>query len=95
MGLLKVVVFAAASKLDSQSHSEEVAASSSQNLSGNEVVSEVQKDSPVLERETVQDYKNSSDGLSTSGGQKSVIVFLQLPQSDLHNLCSLLGHEGY
>lgn len=97
MGLLKVVVFAAASKLDSQSHSEEVAASSSQNLSGNEVASEVQKDSLVLERETVQDYKNSADGLSKSDGQKSVKmydVFLQLPQSDLHNLCSLLGHEG-
>lgn len=112
MGLLQVVIFAAASKLDCEAHSEPGGASISETLSGN-AVSGVQDSSSVLERESnssgllqnlmrsegelALDNLKSSDGLTTSVRQKSSNtrdIFLQLPQSDLHSLCSLLGHEG-
>ncbi|KAA8527075.1 hypothetical protein F0562_008696 [Nyssa sinensis] len=96
MGLLKVIVNTAASKLDSQSHSERATASS-QNLSGNEAASGVQKDPPLSEMATDHDDRRASTELVSSDGKRSVNmynIFLQLPQSDLHNLCSLLGHEG-
>lgn len=95
MGLLQVIVYTAASKLEIQSHSEQAVASS-HNLSGNEAASHVQKDSPQG-GESIPDDISVSEGLSTSDGPRSIKIndiFLQLPQSDLHNLCSLLGHEG-
>ncbi|WOH00170.1 hypothetical protein DCAR_0519528 [Daucus carota subsp. sativus] len=111
MGLLQVVVFAAASKLDFESHSQPGGTSNSEDKS--KAVTDAQDILPVLEREShssgllqnpVQsegelalDNIKSSDGLSTSAGPKSSNtrdIFLQLPQSDLHSLCSLLGHEG-
>ncbi|XP_074367519.1 E3 ubiquitin-protein ligase UPL1-like isoform X2 [Apium graveolens] len=113
MGLLQVVVFAAASKLDCEAHSEPGGASISETFSVKAGVSGVQDSSSVLERESnssgllqnlVQsegelalDTIQSSDGLTTSVRQKSSNardIFMQLPQSDLHSLCSLLGHEG-
>ncbi|CAK9145061.1 unnamed protein product [Ilex paraguariensis] len=96
MGLLQVVVYTAASKLDCQSNSEQ-AVVSSQNLSGNETVSDVPKDPPLSEMEAIQGDLGASGELHTSEGQRSTNmydIFLQRPQSDLHNLCSLLGHEG-
>lgn len=112
MGLLQVVVFAAASKLDCESHSEPGGTSISETLSGN-AVSRFLDSSPVLERESnlngllknpmssggelAPDNIKSSDELSTSVKLKSSNtrdIFLQLPQSNLHSLCSLLGHEG-
>ncbi|KAA8523540.1 hypothetical protein F0562_009963 [Nyssa sinensis] len=96
MGLLKVIIYAAASKLDTPSPSEEAAASS-QNLSGNEAASGVQKDPSLLEVESNHDDKRPSSELSSSEGKRSINtynIFLQLAQSDLHNLCRLLGHEG-
>ncbi|KAM7466704.1 hypothetical protein LguiB_014266 [Lonicera macranthoides] len=96
MGLLQVVVCTAASKLNRQTQSE-LAAASSQNLSGNEAASDVPKDSPSLDVESNRADKSGGDGVSTSDGQRSnkmYDIFLQLPQPDLHNLSSLLGHEG-
>ncbi|CAK9145116.1 unnamed protein product [Ilex paraguariensis] len=96
MGLLQVVVYTAASKLDCQSNSEQ-AVVSSQNLSGNETVSDVPKDPPLSEMEAIQGDLGASGELHTSEGQRSTNmydIFLQMPQSDLHYLCSLLGHEG-
>uniref|UniRef100_A0A5B6YM25 HECT-type E3 ubiquitin transferase n=1 Tax=Davidia involucrata TaxID=16924 RepID=A0A5B6YM25_DAVIN len=96
MGLLRVIVHTAASKLDSQSHSEQATASS-QNMSGNGAASGVQKDPPLSEVESNHDDRKASAELLSSDGKRSVNmynIFLQLPQSDLHNLCSLLGHEG-
>ena len=97
MGLLQVVVNTAASKLNRQTQSE-LASASSQNLSGNEAASDVPKDSPSLDVESNQADKSGGDGVSISDGQRSnkmYDIILQLPQPDLHNLSSLLGHEGY
>ena len=93
MGLLQVVVYTAASKLESQSHSEQPVASSQVQ----EAVSQPQEDSSSAVAEPNQDDKSVSDGLSTSDDLKKVDmndIFMKLPQTDLHNLCSLLGHEG-
>lgn len=93
MGLLQVVVYTAASKLESQSHTEKPVASSQVQ----EVVSQPQEDSSSAVAEPNQDDKSVSDGLSTSDDLKKVDmndIFMKLPQTDLHNLCSLLGHEG-
>lgn len=97
MGLLQVVVYTAASKLECQSHSEE-AASNSQTLSGDGAASNIQKDSSLLQDESGhQDDENTPTSKSRSHSQTSTDIydiFLQLPQSDLHNICSILGHEG-
>ncbi|PWA88758.1 HECT domain-containing protein [Artemisia annua] len=93
MGLLQVVVYTAASKLESQSHTEKPVASSQVQ----EAVSQPQEDSSSAVAEPNQDDKSVSDGLSTSDDLKKVNmndIFMKLPQTDLHNLCSLLGHEG-
>ncbi|CAA2959517.1 E3 ubiquitin- ligase UPL1 isoform X1 [Olea europaea subsp. europaea] len=92
MGLLQVVVYAAASELDLQSHSEETAAPTD-NPPSNEIATDVQKS----ETEINQLDKSSGTSKTTSDGQRNLKtsdIFLLLPQSDLHNLCSLLGHEG-
>ncbi|KAL2483694.1 E3 ubiquitin-protein ligase [Forsythia ovata] len=108
MGLLQVVVYAAASKLELQSPSEETAAPTdnppseetaapTDNPSSNEIASDVQKDPQLLEIEVNQLDKSSGTSKTTSDGHgnlKTGDIFLLLPQSDLHNLCSLLGQEG-
>lgn len=96
MGLLQVVVYNAASKLESQSHTEQ-AATSSQGLPGNESASNPQGDSSSAVAEPSHDNATVSDRLSTSHDQKNVNmhdIFMKLPHPDLQNLCSLLGHEG-
>ncbi|XP_052178127.1 E3 ubiquitin-protein ligase UPL1 isoform X2 [Diospyros lotus] len=96
MGLVQVVVYTASSKLDCQSHSEQVAADS-HNLSQDEATGGDQKDMPSSNLESGQDGKGPNAESSTSDGKRSSDthdIFLQLPQADLHNLCSLLGNEG-
>ncbi|XP_076889696.1 E3 ubiquitin-protein ligase UPL1-like [Bidens hawaiensis] len=96
MGLLQVVVYNAASKLESQTHTEQAAASS-QGPPGNESASNPQGDSSSAGAELNQNDTPVSEGLSTSDDQKTVNmfdIFMKLPHSDLQNLCSLLGHEG-
>ena len=93
MNLLQVVVNSAASKLECQTQAEQ-AADDSQNLPANEASG----DPTLLGQNSDQKDKSHSAELSTSDGKKRINtydIFLQLPQSDLHNLCSLLGHEGY
>ncbi|XP_071733716.1 E3 ubiquitin-protein ligase UPL1-like [Rutidosis leptorrhynchoides] len=93
MGLLQVVVYTAASKLDSQSRTEQPATSSQVE----EAATQPQGDSSSAVAETSQDDKTDSDRLSISNDSKSANlydIFMKLPQPDLHNLCSLLGHEG-
>uniref|UniRef100_F6I565 HECT-type E3 ubiquitin transferase n=1 Tax=Vitis vinifera TaxID=29760 RepID=F6I565_VITVI len=92
MNLLQVVVNSAASKLECQTQSEQ-ATDDSQNLPANEASG----DPTLLEQNSNQEDKGHSAELSTSDGKKCINtydIFLQLPQSDLHNLCSLLGYEG-
>ncbi|KAL8209796.1 hypothetical protein R6Q57_006528 [Mikania cordata] len=96
MGLLQVVVYNAASKVESQSNTEQ-AATSSQGPPGNESAGNPQGDSSPAGAEKSHDVTTVSDGLSTSDDRKSVSmydIFMKLPHSDLQNLCSLLGHEG-
>ena len=62
------------------------------------VSEDVKKDPAVSEKESNPEDKNIGAESSSSGGKKSIDIcniFLQLPQTDLHNLCSLLGCEGY
>ncbi|KAI3466413.1 hypothetical protein Pfo_023076 [Paulownia fortunei] len=94
MGLLQVVVYAAASKVDIQSNNEETAAHT-ENPSDNETASEVQNDPHVLEVEpNLLDHGSSALNSKSDGSVRTYSIFLMMPQSDLHNLCSLLGHEG-
>ncbi|XP_076930173.1 E3 ubiquitin-protein ligase UPL1-like, partial [Bidens hawaiensis] len=89
MSLIKVVIDTAALKLESKSNTKQV--------ENNGSASQPQGDSSSAGAEPHHDDKAVSDGASTSDDQKSVNVhdiFMKLPQSDLHNLCSLLGHEG-
>lgn len=89
MGLIQVVVDTAASKFESQSKSEKAKANA-QNLS----VNEAEKD--LLDSN--QQDKHADTNPCHSDAKKKVdmyYIFLQLPQSDLRNLCSLLGREGY
>ena len=93
MNLLQVVVNSAASKLECQTQSEQ-ATDDSQNLPANEASG----DPTLLEQNSNQEDKGHSAEVTTSDGKKCINtydIFLQLPQSDLHNLCSLLGYEGY
>lgn len=91
MGLLQVLVYNAASKLDYQrSHSEQPAADS-QNQGGNEASGDAKKD-PLLSESNQEDITPISDGKKTVNLYN---IFLKLPDSDLHNLCSLLGRDGY
>ncbi|KAM1753174.1 hypothetical protein ACFX12_005795 [Malus domestica] len=90
MGLLQVVVYTSASKLEGQSQSERA----------DKPVGEASGDGqkvPPLESESNQGEKPVGGESSTSDGKRSTDtynVFLKLPESDLHNLCSLLGREG-
>lgn len=93
MGLIQVIVCAASSKLECQYQSEQ-ATSNAQNLPVNESSGDVQKDPEP----DCQEDKILGAELCCFDGKKSTDlynIFLQLPHSDLHNLCSLLGHEGY
>ncbi|KAH0671499.1 hypothetical protein KY290_026845 [Solanum tuberosum] len=104
MGLLQVVVYTAASKMECQSHSEETVDRShnetvdgSNNPDGNETMSDIQKDPALPDIKSPQDDSGtgSANPASDANGSTNIHdIFLQLPHSDLHNLCCLLGHEG-
>ncbi|KAK8527091.1 hypothetical protein V6N13_084961 [Hibiscus sabdariffa] len=97
VGLLQVVVYTAASKLESWSLSHAVVDNSnSQNLLSNEASGDADKDLPLTEPESNQEKRTNAES-SGSNGNKNVDfynIFLKLPESDLCNLCCLLGREG-
>ncbi|KAL5803856.1 hypothetical protein ACOSQ3_030656 [Xanthoceras sorbifolium] len=96
MDLVKEIVDKAASKLECRSLSEP-ATENPQKLPINEASGDVQNNPPSSEPPSSEEDKHASDSLSTSDGKRSrdiYDIFLQLPQSDLRNLCSLLGREG-
>lgn len=97
MGLLQVVVNTAASKLEYQPHSE-TATANPPYLPINEAPGDVQKDPPISEPDSKQEDNHAGSESSASDEKRSIdisSIFLRLPQSDLSNLCSILGHEGY
>ena len=62
------------------------------------VYADVKKGPAVSEKESNPEDKSIGAELSSSSGKKSIDIyniFLQLLQTDLRNLCSLLGREGY
>ncbi|CAN1790208.1 E3 ubiquitin-protein ligase UPL1, partial [Linum perenne] len=95
MGLLQVVVYTAASNLESQSPLAHVT-DNSHNLTSGEVTGDVQTDTQ-LEQESTQGDTTVGAESSTSNGKKSTDtlgVFMRLPHSELQNLSSLLGRKG-
>lgn len=94
MGLLQVVVCNAASKLESHAHCDKETYES-QNGGANKATEDVKHDSPILEADPSQLGKHASTESSTSDGNRAENIFLHLRQSDLRNLCNLLGREGY
>ncbi|XP_010542518.1 PREDICTED: E3 ubiquitin-protein ligase UPL1-like isoform X2 [Tarenaya hassleriana] len=92
MGLLQVIVNTAASLIEGWSPSSGALENSENKLVDEEASNETRKDP-----ESSQGNKADETDLSVSGRKKcaeTYNVFLQLPQSDLRNLCSLLGREG-
>ncbi|XP_007020477.2 PREDICTED: E3 ubiquitin-protein ligase UPL1 [Theobroma cacao] len=98
VGVLQVVVYTAASKLESRSLSDlAVDNSNSHNQLTNEASGDAHKDPSLSEPDSNQEDKWTNAESSASGGHRNVNlynIFLQLPESDLRNLCSLLGREG-
>ncbi|XVE80553.1 hypothetical protein DITRI_Ditri14bG0149300 [Diplodiscus trichospermus] len=99
VGLLQVIVYTAASKLENQSLSDlAVDNSNSRNMITNEASGDAdRKDTPLSEAESNQEDKRTNAESSGPHGNRHVDLyntFLQLPESDLCNLCSLLGREG-
>ncbi|OVA20116.1 Ubiquitin-associated domain/translation elongation factor EF-Ts [Macleaya cordata] len=97
MGLLQVVVNKAALKVEYQTHSGQPAANSqAQPVNGGS--DDIQHNPPIVEQDSNQELNKSTSGeVSTLDGKKTVNpydIFLQLPESDLRNLCRLLAHEG-
>ena len=96
MGLLQVVVYAAASNLESQAQLGHVT-DNSHKLTSGEVTDDVQTDNQ-LEQESTQADRTVAAESYISNGKKSTHtlgVFMRLPRSDLRNLSNLLGREGY
>lgn len=95
MGLIQVIVYNASSKLECESHTDQAAANS-HDISHDEAIDGVQKDVPLLEVDSNRDDRSAESSASDGKREASAYdIFLQLPKADLHNLCSLLGHEGY
>ncbi|KAK6934616.1 HUWE1/Rev1, ubiquitin binding region [Dillenia turbinata] len=94
MGLIQVVTYTAASKLESQSTSEMAGENSTNML--DETVNDVNKEKVLSEELKLDDraVNAESSTFNGKGSNKKSNVFLLLPESDLHNLCHLLGHEG-
>ncbi|XP_034896846.1 E3 ubiquitin-protein ligase UPL1 isoform X1 [Populus alba] len=94
MGLLQVVVFTAASKLDSHAQSGQ-AQETSQKQTAGEVPGGVQSVPPLVAEPSQEDKAASSGSISSRNRIiDACSVFLKLPQPELSNLCSLLGCEG-
>ncbi|CAL0306067.1 unnamed protein product [Lupinus luteus] len=97
MGLIQAVVDNAASELESQSQSDKKM-SNTQNLSVDEASGNITEDPPLVKTGTSEMALNEQNKLAElnhyDGNKKEYNIFLHLPQSDLRNLCTLLGREG-
>ncbi|KAH9607668.1 hypothetical protein KSS87_011637, partial [Heliosperma pusillum] len=95
MGLLQVVVYTAASRLESLSPPKQ-ASSEPQNHSTEESDEQVQRDGNVVETETKQpsEVENGESSTSEIKSHNIYDIFVQLPKADLRNVSRLLGCEG-
>ncbi|KAM6552582.1 hypothetical protein CsatB_013344 [Cannabis sativa] len=97
MKLLQEIVHIAATKLEFQSKLERETKKAASLATTNEPSEDAEKAPTVSEPESKPEDKPVGTESSSSSGSKRMEtynIFLQLPQSDLRNLCSLLGHEG-
>lgn len=100
LGLIQVVVFDAATRLESQSQSEQT---TDDTKVPPEQSCDLKKDDESLSGPENNSSSNKEDKCTTAGissskektGINIYDVLLQLPKSDLSTLCSLLGREGY
>lgn len=90
MGLLQVIVYTAASRIEGWSPSSGVPEKSEENPVGEEASSETRKDA---ESEQVDEAHELSVARNKNCAD-IYKIFMQLPRSDLCNLCLLLGYEG-
>ncbi|KAK9673731.1 hypothetical protein RND81_12G185600 [Saponaria officinalis] len=94
MGLLQVVVYTAASRLENLSPTKQVMGDL-QNPSA-EVSDQVQKDVDLDETETKQpsETENGESSAADMKGRNIYDIFRRLPKSELRNLSRLLGYDG-
>lgn len=98
IGLVQVVVYSAASKLELENQAKEKMDGNGQNLPIAETSDDIPKDRAVSKPGSEDSVKVPIADQPSSAENRSISIydnFLQLPQSDLCNLCSLLGLEGY
>ncbi|KAJ4982419.1 hypothetical protein NE237_033256 [Protea cynaroides] len=96
MGLLQVVVYTAASKVECQPQSGQVTGNL-ESVPVDEAPGDIQENPRLSEPDPNQPLDKSTNAEVSTSGKKTFNpydVFLQLPESDLRNLCSLLAHEG-
>ncbi|KAK4751569.1 hypothetical protein SAY87_005051 [Trapa incisa] len=98
LGLIQVVVYDAATRLESQSQSEQKTGSAK---IPPEQSSDLKKEEgltvPENNSNTNKEDKCTTGGMSSSKEKRSINIYdvlLQLPKSDLSTLCILLGREG-
>lgn len=91
MGLLQVIVNNAVSRAECQSRSGQATACEDQMENGAPV--DTQNDTS-----TSEDNPNPKSEVPCAGRKRTIDpydILLQLPESDLRSLCSLLAHGGY
>lgn len=97
MGLLQVVVNNAASKVECQTHSVQ-SVTESQILPDPGASGDTPNETPTSKHDSNQEVDKGAGSEVSPSVEKKVVkpydIFLQLPESDLRNLCSLLAHEG-
>ncbi|KAI4388584.1 hypothetical protein MLD38_000898 [Melastoma candidum] len=91
LGLLRVVVFNAASKLDPKTHSTQVTRDPQL---PKKVIQEKREDNLLEDSDSRTILSNAELPLNGKRSLDTRDVFLLLPQSDLRNLSNLLGYEG-
>lgn len=94
MKLLQEIVHIAATNLEFQSKLERETKKAA-SLATKEPSEDVEKGPDVSEPESNPEDKRVGTESYGKKRLETYNIFLQLPQSDLRNLCSLLGHEGY
>ncbi|KAL8142163.1 hypothetical protein V2J09_015195 [Rumex salicifolius] len=106
MGLLQVVICTAASRLEIEPIQEHTLLDNSQEVSINRTSDHTHSDVPLEElasnsKKPEAESKNNTEANHEStpcsqrrSGHNVKDIFLQLPQTDLCNLCHLLGREG-
>lgn len=92
MGLLQVVVYTAASRIEGWSPQSAVSEKSENKPAGEEASGDTRKDAESSQENLVDEAELSSARRKNCADIYN--IFLQLPQSDLCNLCILLGYEG-